>query len=285
MEVLKKILNIVIDIFIVLVVIVSATIAVISVTARDSGVSNLFGYVPFTVQSNSMSPVFEAGDMIVGKHLSDEDKETMEFKKGDIITFWDSMEDENGQNISFLNTHRIVKAQTLTEAPAGQRKLETKGDHNVSQDDGYITDANIVAIWSQEGKDDGIRIQKIGSVLDFLRKPSGFFMAVLLPMAIFFIYELIRFITNLSNYNKEKAKEAALEAAKELMGDSASDSSGLSEEQKAQAILEFLEKQKAQQEGENAPKAEETEQPATDEETVAVPEPEQEEEVSEASED
>ena len=66
MEVLKKILNIIIDIFIVLVVIVSATIAVVSITARDSGVANVFGYVPFSVQSNSMSPVFEAGDLIVG---------------------------------------------------------------------------------------------------------------------------------------------------------------------------------------------------------------------------
>ena len=119
------------------------------------------------------------------------------------------------------------------------------------------------------------------------------------------------------NYNKEKQKEAALQAARELMGDTSSDSSGLSEEQKAQAILEYLEKQKAEQgaappspeavqepeapeaeveaeqpqpAAEEAPaeendSAEEIEQPATAQNTEAVTEPEQETEVLDAQED
>lgn len=317
MEVLKKILNIVIDIFIVLVVIVSAIIAVVSITDRDSGVSNLFGYVPFSVQSNSMSPVFETGDLIVGKKVEDD----REYKVGDVITYWTSQEDENGQSISYLNTHRIVNI--VDRYNAGALVYETKGDHNSIKDKDFVTHGAIVAIWSQEGKDDGIRIQKLGSVLDFLRKPTGFFFAVVLPMAVFFIYELVRFITNFLNYNKEKQKEAALQAAKELMGDDASDSSGLSEEQKAQAILEYLEKQKSgkeatppapesaqepeapeaeapaeqpQAEAESEPAAEEApaeendsaeeiEQPATAQNTEAFSGPEQETEVSDAQDD
>ena len=321
MEVLKKILNIVIDIFIVLVVIISAIIAIISLTARDSGVANLFGYVPFSVQSNSMSPVFEAGDLIVGKKVDDNQK----YKVGDIVTFWTTIQDDKGNDVSVLNTHRIVKLQDRYNT--GTIVYETKGDNNDIQDKNFVIHSAIVSVWSQEGKDDGIRIQKLGSVLDFLRKPTGFFLAVVLPMIAFFIYELVRFITNFKNYNKEKQKEAALQAAKELMGSNSSDSSGLSEEQKAQAILEYLEKQKSGQEAappepeaaqepeapaaeaaaepqaeaeaeaeqpqpaaeaapaEESDSAEETEQPASDAETEAVTEPEQETEVLDAQDD
>lgn len=283
MEVLKKILNIVIDIFIVLVVVISAIIAAVSITTRDSGVANLFGYVPFSVQSNSMSPVFETGDLIVGNLVKKEDRIVKNFHEGDIVTFWTSTEDANGVLVEFLNTHRIIEIQDR----GGATVFITKGDNNSLEDSDFVAPENIVAKWSSENQDDGILIKKVGSVLDFLRKPSGFFIAVVIPMIIFFIYELVRFITNFMSYNKQKSKEAALEAAKELMGDSSSDSSGLSEEQKAQAILEFLEKQKAEQadaKEDEKEQAEETEQPATVE-TEAVTEPEQEEEVSEASED
>ena len=307
MEVLKKVLNIVIDIFIVLVVIISAVIAIISLTARDSGVANIFGYVPFSVQSNSMSPVFETGDLIVGKQVEPD----QEYKVGDVVTFWTTIQDANGNDVSVLNTHRIVKITDRYNT--GTLVYETKGDNNDIQDKNWVIKDAIVSVWAHEGADDGIKISKLGSVLDYLRKPSGFFFAIVLPMIAFFIYELIRFITNFMNYNKEKQKEAALQAAKEMLGDTSSDSSGLSEEQKAQAILDFLEKQKAEKEAappsedaspqasaetpaaeesaqaeepaaEDNTGAEETEQPATAE-TEAVTEPEQETEVLEASDD
>ena len=327
MEVLKKVLNIIIDIFIVLVVIVSAAIAVISITARDSGVANVFGYVPFSVQSNSMSPVFEAGDLIVGKMVPKEQRVMETFHKGDIVTFWTQILDEENLLVDVLNTHRIVDFRTDA---GGNQIIVTKGDNNKEEDGSIVIPENIVAVWSTESKDDGIMVKKVGAALDFLRKPSGFFIAVVIPMIIFFIYELVRFITNFLNYNKEKQKEAALQAAKELMGNDSSDSSGLSEDQKAQAILEYLEKQKAEgggeppaaeapPESEEAPapvaeetaaeapaeaapaaeqtageaeqpaeksdEAEETEQPAAEVSTEAVTEPEQEEAVSESSED
>ncbi|MBQ6381565.1 MAG: signal peptidase I [Clostridia bacterium] len=316
MDVLKKILNIVIDIFIFLVVIISAIIAIISVSASKTGVANFFGYVPFSVQTDSMSPAFEAGDLIVSKKMDTQGADIdYEFKKGDVVTFWTTIEDDNGNKETVMNTHRI-----LDLVPDREGKIyayETKGDNNLVKDKETVNKAAIVALWST-GDQPGIKVAKLGSVLAFLRKPSGFFIAVVIPMIIFFIYELVRFITNFMNYNKEKQKEAALQAAKELMGDGSSDSSGLSEDQKAQAILEYLEKQKTEQAAappaENAPpaqeapapaeaapaepeaaqeqpaseestKAEETKQPAAEQSTEAVTEPEQDETVSEASED
>ena len=321
MEALKKVLNVIIDIFIILVVIISAIIAVVSLSSRDTGVANVFGYVPFSVQTDSMSPAFEAGDLIVSKKLDTMGADAdYNFKVGDVITFWTQAQDDAGNNVDILNTHRIIELVPNLEGK--NTAFITKGDNNLVKDKSLVRLESIVSIWSS-GDEKGIKVSKIGSVLDFLRKPSGFFIAVVLPMIAFFIYELIRFITNFKNYNKEKQKEAALQAARELMGDTSSDSSGLSEEQKAQAILEYLEKQKSEQgaappspeavqepeapeaeppaeqpqaEAEAEPaaeespaeendSAEETEQPATAQNTEAVSEPEQETEVLDAQED
>ena len=259
MEVLKKILNIIIDIFIILVVLVSAVIAAISLSSKANGVPMLFGYVPLSVQTDSMSPTLEVGDLIIGKQSGKDDN----YQVGDIITYWAVQKDEEtGEKTSFVNTHRIVEITTM---PLDKNKTAfiTKGDHNLVEDKDIVNVEHVIATYEHNGKNDGIKVSKLGTVLTFLRKPSGFFICVVLPMAVFFVYELVRFITNLIAYNKSKSREAALEAAKEIMGnDSSSDSSGLSEEQKAQAILDYIEKQKQQKD------VDETDNSAAEEEEV-----------------
>jgi len=49
----------------------------------------------------------------------------------------------------------------------------------------------------------------VGNFLSFLRTQPGFFLCVLLPMIIFFVYEAIRVVLNLLAYNKEKTLEEA----------------------------------------------------------------------------
>ena len=77
----------------------------------------------------------------------------------------------------------------------------------------------------------GTKIGGLGYVLSFLRTQLGFFLCVLLPMIIFFIYEAIRVVLNVIAYNKEKA----LEEAKNVIANSE-----LTEEQKKKAIEEYL---------------------------------------------
>ena len=64
-----------------------------------------------------------------------------------------------------------------------------------------------------------------------MRQSAGFFLCVLLPMIIFFVYEAIRVIMDLVAYNKEKALEEAQAAVQ---------SAELTEEQKQRAIAEYL---------------------------------------------
>ena len=66
----------------------------------------------------------------------------------------------------------------------------------------------------------------------------GFFLVILLPMILFFVYQAIRVVMNVIAYNKEKAAEEAAAAVA---------NSDLTEEQKQRAIEEYLAKQKAQE--------------------------------------
>lgn len=250
MEALKKVLNVIIDIFIIVVVLVSATVAILSLSSQRTGVASIFGYVPFSVQTESMSPTLEVGDLIVSKRLDTMGADAdYDFKVGDVVTFWTQIKNDDGEKVDALNTHRIIKM--LPNYDGKNTAFITKGDNNPVEDHELVRLENIVSIWST-GNEQGTKVAKLGNVLTFLRKPAGFFVCVVLPMAAFFIYELVRFISNLIAYNKSKSREAALEAAKEIMGnDSSSDSSGLSEEQKAQAILDYIEKQK-QEKSENS---------------------------------
>lgn len=116
----------------------------------------------------------------------------------------------------------------------GIEKYRTQGDNkdtNPEPDEELKNPSEILAVYT------GTRIPGAGRVLSFIRTQLGFFLCILLPMIIFFVYEAIRVILNIIAYNKEKAMEAAAETVA---------SSELTEEQKQRAIAEYLAQQKAQ---------------------------------------
>lgn len=222
----QKIANIthkIVDVLVILVLIVSVLIAVLSLTSKSSGVPNIFGMAPLSVQSNSMSGTFEEGDLIIGNVTNDPARE---YKVGDIVTFPITIE-----GVETLNTHRIVdviKDENITY-------YQTQGDNkdtNPIADEELQTASTIKAVYT------GTKIGGLGYVLSFLRTQLGFFLCVLLPMIIFFIYEAIRVVLNVIAYNKEKA----LEEAKTVIANSE-----LTEEQKKKAVEEYLASLKEQQ--------------------------------------
>lgn len=78
---LKVFFNIIAWIILILALIV--TLLVFS-SDRNNGVANLLGYIPLTVESDSMKPTFKKNDMIIVKEVDDINS----LKKGDVITFW-----------------------------------------------------------------------------------------------------------------------------------------------------------------------------------------------------
>lgn len=215
-KVLKKIINVIIDIVVILVLVVSILIVTLSLTSKSSGVPNIFGIAPLSVQTDSMEDTINVGDLIFSDVTNDP---SYEYQKGDIVTFPITV---NGESV--LNTHRIVevvKDDNITY-------YRTQGDNkktNPEPDKDLQTSSTIVAKYT------GTKIGGVGNFLSFIRTQLGFFLCVLLPMIIFFVYEAIRVVLNLLAYNKEKTLEEAKLAV---------DSAELTEEQKKRAIEEYL---------------------------------------------
>ena len=214
-KILKRIVNVFVDIIVVLILMVSIIVVMLSLTSKSSGVPNIFGIAPLSVQTQSMEDTINPGDLIFCTLTEIDD----EFQKDHIVTFPIEL---NGEKV--LNTHRIVevvKDQNITY-------YKTQGDNketNPEPDKDLQTSSTIVAKYT------GTKIPGLGNVLSFIRTQLGFFLCILLPMILFFIYEAARVIMNLLAYNKEKA----IEEAKETLNNSE-----LTEEQKKQAIEEYL---------------------------------------------
>lgn len=214
-KILKRIVNILVDFLVVLVLMISILVVILSLTSKSSGVPNIFGVAPLSVQTGSMEDTLNPGDLIIC-NLADNEEE---FQVGDIVTFPIVI---NGESV--LNTHRIVevvKDESITY-------YRTQGDNeetNPEPDTDLQTSSTIVAKYT------GTKIAGVGAFLSFIRTQLGFFLCVLLPMIIFFVYEAIRVVMNIIAYNKEKAVKAAQDAVA---------NSGLTEEQKQKAIEEYL---------------------------------------------
>ncbi len=221
-KVFIAILNMIINIMIVAVLIVSILIAVMALTSKaNDGISTLFGYTVQPIQSDSMmgeSPEgypggdFGKGDLMIAKATGFDVSAVYEV--GDIITFRTK---DTATNEYMLIAHRIVD---VAKNENGLYTYQTQGDNRETSpvpDQGseneYINAGDIGSVFYSDSYHGKI-LKGWGSPLDFLRSQQGFFLVVLLPMIIFFMYELVRVVLNATNYKKAKADEEKEEAVK-----------------------------------------------------------------------
>ena len=240
---MKKFLNVLGNIFTVIILVFAITMTVMVITSvrSEDRVPNLFGYALMNVETDSMEAEggFYVGDMIVVRMI-DKD-EANKLKVGDVITFRRVQDDQE-----YLETHRIVANDATVNPEYEARKAEivdgvyvhggvsyymTKGDNTPSVDVNpataeieYSHSGTIVGLW------EGTRIPKLGAIMKFLQSQMGFMICIVIPIALFFIYELYVFIMTVTRKQKEKALEEV---------------SGKEEELKQKAIAEFLAQQQA----------------------------------------
>ncbi len=205
----KKILSIIGNVVIWIIVAFSllTTIFVIVAQNNKDGVPELFGKSFITIQTDSMEDTYKAGDMVFLTKLSDEEKK--ELKEDDIITFFSPLDiNKNGMLGDDINTHRIERIEN--------GKIYTQGDNPKAPiDELPVEYGEVIGICTEEGK-----ISGFGGVMDFLRSSLGFFLCVVLPMLLFFLYELYNFITllaqrkvkaGISQETEEEIKRKAIE--------------------------------------------------------------------------
>lgn len=151
--------------------IISATLLVSSIIHRDAPPS-CFGYTPLMVETGSMSPVFDADDLVLIKNSPKD----ASYKVGDIICF------HSGN--SYV-THRIKE---ITADEDGNAAYITQGDANNAPDVGLVHSEQILGVYKTH-------FNGMGRVFLFIQTPLGMVVCVFLPIIVvlmlFFLPPLI----------------------------------------------------------------------------------------------
>ena len=192
----NKVLGIIADVLLIILIIVAIIISILTFSSKASnnGVANILGYSPFAVQSDSMSGTFEKGDLIISKT---KDIDTTGLKVGDIITFY-TVDKESG--LQYFNSHRIVKVEYFDDEHS-YAYYTTKGDNTPANDPERVGSSEVVGVYT------GKKINNIGSVLTFLQTQTGFMVCVLIPLALFFLWQVYKFFGIVLSNKKEKMIE------------------------------------------------------------------------------
>lgn len=215
MKALKRGATILVSMILWAVILLAALFAFTTLATRDNNlVANLAGFTPLSVMSDSMSPTFNAGDLIIIRKCT---PATLE--EGDIITFHAIINNEFA-----LNTHRIAEIQNQN----GARSYVTKGDNNVIADTHIIADGDIV------GKYVG-RLPYFGKVVQFLSSSTGFLLVIVLPLLLFFVYQVYHLITVSIDLKKALAVESIQEGAPDALLADAEKAKQEAEKAKAEA--------------------------------------------------
>ncbi len=258
----KKALTVVVSILLWLVILIAALLTFTTLATKNvNNVASLFGYTPLSVQTESMAPFFNAGDLIIIKKC-----DPMTLKEGDVITFHTIIENQYA-----LNTHRISKIDD--NGGSGVRSYTTKGDNNSIADTHIISDNDIVGKYV-------VKLGGVGKFVDFLASSTGFLIVIVVPMLLFFIYQIYHLITVSASLKKAMALEAAEEEAKIKSGaDSVSSEALKSKEAELEAALAEAKRLNAEMQarlaGQQPPAAPETPAPpvqATAEAQAPAPE-------------
>lgn len=275
----RKIANTVINVILVLAIVLAAVCTYTSyVSSSGHGVPSLFGIRVLSIQTESMYPVLNPGDLIFDTPV----KDAGELRVGDIITYWTVI---NGERV--LNTHRI----TAIYDGGDHLIFQTKGDNNTIEDTLTVHEAEVV------GKYAG-RVGGVGKVVDYLQTSTGFLIVIVLPVFLFFLYHLIQFfralfeyqnVKNRIRYEQERGRtEDLIEEQKKQQDEARAKIEAELREKLKKELLESMkaEQQKPEDKPEEKPaapaeeaseepeaeKSEETEAPAEAENTEETPE-------------
>jgi signal peptidase len=188
---------------------VVALYSIVALTSTDDSVTTLFGNTAFTVQTNSMAPTFEAGDLI----YVDTDYNVEDIKVGDVITYQTLIDvDGDGELELVYNSHRVTSIVVDLD---GRFLFVTKGDNNTSGDLDPIHGNYVIGIWT------GKPIKNLGGIIDgivgFLKSGTGFFIFIVLPCFAFLVYEVFKFVNVMADYKSQQTLQSRVKLQEEAV--------------------------------------------------------------------
>lgn len=197
MSTVKKAASIVISVVMWIIILIAALFAFTTLATKEDGsVSNLAGFTPLTVQSDSMAPTFDENDLIFIQQC-----DPFSLQVGDIVTFHAIIDNQYA-----LNTHRIIAINEVN----GLNSYTTKGDNNELADQHVIADGDIVGKYV-------FKIPYLGKVIDFLLSTWGFLIVIVVPMLLFFIYQVYHLVIVGMNLKRAMTEEDRMKQAEAIV--------------------------------------------------------------------
>lgn len=163
---------------IILICAVLSVFSFIRAKKNPNTVPSIGPYKFMSVLSGSMSPTFDAYDMIVDKKPAPES-----LQKGDVITFW--------EDNATLVTHRIVDIQNEN----GKMAYKTRGDANNVADERLVDYSMVEGVYL-------FRIPYGGLIMEKLKGPIG----------IGIVWLLLMFVIYTEFFGKKKAERSIAES-------------------------------------------------------------------------
>lgn len=151
-------------------IIIVNLVLIVKSYAKPDEIPSAFGVAPVIVLSGSMSPTFEAGDMIF---LQKVDPNTL--RENDVICY----RGEDGESVV---THRIMEIQQNN----GQIMYITQGDANNSEDSTPVYPENV------QGKYIGVSIPGLGNLAVFMQSTAGMIVFIVGPLLLFVLWDVLR---------------------------------------------------------------------------------------------
>lgn len=180
MEILKKVVNIIIQIILLVILFINVVILV-DAYINPEEIPSFFGWKPFIVLSDSMENAIYSGDVTVVK-----EGEYSNLNKDEIIAYREKYDDDDEAVI-------LTRIQEKIEEN-GQIKYKTVSDN--SKYEVTINKNQIEGTFKY-------RIAGLGNLLMFLQTPIGMVIVLLIPIS---VYLLVQFI-ELIRYKRELYKK------------------------------------------------------------------------------
>lgn len=143
------------------------------------------------VLSGSMEPAIHTGSVIVVKPVS-------AYKVGDVISFGPNTKTQ------VSTTHRIAEMKVVS----GEMVYKTKGDANNSEDTKEVFAKDII------GKV-YFSIPYLGFIIDFVKKPIGLMLVIVIPAVIIVYDEIQKIIREIARMKKTSLREASARQEKD----------------------------------------------------------------------
>lgn len=175
------ILGTILSLILVLILIMNLTI-VIKAYINPDRIPSFLGKKLFIVETDSMKPLFNGGDLIVTKNVDVKD-----LKVGDVISYREG---------KVVVTHRIEKINTEED----KLSFITKGDANNTEDIKPVSAESVESIY-------WFRVRNMGKVSMFMQTPIGMMIFIGLPVLGFIAYDILRQKKKIGLNNIEKDEE------------------------------------------------------------------------------